>query len=202
MTRALVADDDRATVSLVRALLEEWALDVVVAYDGQQTWDTLQQDPTIGLAVLDWGMPGPDGPELCRRIREDAGRTHLYVLLLTARDSRADLIAGLQAGADDFLSKPIDPEILHARVNVGLRVLKLRASLAGRVKELEDALSHVKELHGLLPICSYCKHVRTDDDYWQQVEDYVTLHSDLQFSHSICPNCYRRVMAEFDKPGE
>ena len=198
MSRILVADDDRPTAAILRGTLQSWGLDVVVGYDGHFAWKTIQQDPSIGLAVLDWGMPGLDGTDVCRRIRLDADRCHLHVVLLTARESRADLVAGLEAGADDFLSKPFDPEVLRARMNVGLRVVKLRTTLADRVAELETALSRVKQLHGLLPICSYCKHVRTDGDYWQQVEHYVAQHSDLQFSHGICPGCYARVMAELD----
>jgi phosphoserine phosphatase RsbU/P len=169
-----------------------------VAYDGLQAWEAIEHDPAIGLAVLDWGMPTLDGVEVCRRVRASARHSHLHVLLLTARESRADLVEALQAGADDFLSKPFDPEILRARINVGLRVLSLRAALADRVAELESALSRVKELHGLLPICSYCKHVRTDGNAWEQVEHYVAQHSNLQFSHGICPGCYARVMGELD----
>lgn len=198
MTRALVADDDRTTVALLRATLQRWGLDVVVAHDGDEAWNAVRHDARIGLAVLDWSMPGLDGLEVCRRIRADATRAHLHVLLLTARESSADLVSGLEAGADDFLSKPFDPEVLRARVNVGLRVLTLRQHLAERVADLETALSHVKQLHGLLPICSYCKHVRTDENYWEQVEHYVAQRTDLQFSHGICPGCYGRVMAEMD----
>ncbi len=200
MMRALVADDDRATAALLRGTLTGWGLDVVVAHDGDAAWTAIRADATIGVAVLDWGMPGRDGPDVCRLIRADPTRNHLHVLLLTARDAPEDLVNGLEAGADDFLSKPFDPQILRARVNVGLRVAKLRDALADRVAELEAALSRVKQLHGLLPICSYCKHVRSDDNYWEQVEHYVAQHSDLQFSHGICPNCYTRVMAELDGP--
>ena len=198
--RAVVADDDRATAALLRHTLQRWKLDVAVAYDGIEAWAAIQADPGIGLAVLDWSMPGLDGPELCRRIRADASRAHLHVLLLTARDSAADVIAGLEAGADDYLSKPFDPEVFRARVNVGLRVLKLKEGLAERVAQLEAAVSRVKQLHGLLPICSYCKHVRTDENYWEQVEHYVSEHTDLRFSHGICPDCYDQVIARMNEP--
>jgi sigma-B regulation protein RsbU (phosphoserine phosphatase) len=198
MIRALVADDDRATAALLQRTVERWGLEVVVAHDGDEAWRVVQEDPGIGLVVLDWGMPGLDGPEVCRRIRADPARAHLHVLVLTAREGRANVIAALDAGADDFLSKPLDPEILRARLHVGLRVLKLREHLADRVAELEVALSRVKQLRGLLPICSYCKHVRSDENYWEQVEHYVSQHSDLQFSHGICPECYDRVMAGID----
>ena len=197
--RALVADDDLATAALLRRTLERWGLDVIVAHDGLEALKAVQQDPGIGLAVLDWSMPGLDGPEVCRRIRADPARAHLHLLLLTAREGRADVISGLDAGADDYLSKPFDPEVLRARVHVGLRVLKLKERLAERVAELETALSKVKQLHGLLPICSYCKHVRTDGDYWEQVEQYVSDHTDLQFSHGVCPACYDKVAADMDR---
>ncbi|HEX9365968.1 MAG TPA: response regulator [Vicinamibacterales bacterium] len=197
--RALVADDDLATVALLQRTLERWGLDVIVAHDGTEAWKAVEEDSGIGLAVLDWSMPGLDGPEVCRRIRADPARAHLHVLLLTAREGRADVIAGLDAGADDYLSKPFDPEVLRARVHVGLRVLKLKERLAERVAELETALSKVKQLHGLLPICSYCKHVRTDGDYWEQVEQYVSDHTDLQFSHGVCPSCYDKVAADMER---
>jgi len=197
--RALVADDDLATAALLRRTLERWELEVIVAHDGLEALKAVQEDPSIGLAVLDWSMPGLDGPEVCRRIRADPARAHLHLLLLTAREGRADVISGLDAGADDYLSKPFDPEVLRARVHVGLRVLKLKERLAERVAELETALSKVKQLHGLLPICSYCKHVRTDGDYWEQVEQYVSNHTDLQFSHGVCPACYDKVAADMDR---
>jgi DNA-binding response OmpR family regulator len=197
--RALVADDDLATAALLQRTLERWGLDVIVAHDGLEALKAVQEDPGIGLAVLDWSMPGLDGPEVCRRIRADPARAHLHLLLLTAREARADVISGLDAGADDYLSKPFDPEVLRARVHVGLRVLKLKERLAERVAELETALSKVKQLHGLLPICSYCKHVRTDGDYWEQVEQYVSNHTDLQFSHGVCPACYDKVAADMDR---
>jgi sigma-B regulation protein RsbU (phosphoserine phosphatase) len=199
--RALVADDDRVTVELLRHTLQQWDLDVAVAYDGGEAWDILQRDPTIGLVILDWSMPGLDGLEICRRIRADAAREHLHVLLLTAHDGAAAIVSGLDAGADDYLSKPFDPEVFRARVHVGLRILRLKERLAERVAELETALARVKQLHGLLPICRYCKQVRSDTGYWEQVETYVSHHTDLQFSHGVCPECYERVVAELDPTG-
>jgi response regulator RpfG family c-di-GMP phosphodiesterase len=122
----------------------------------------------------------------------------MHLILLTSRDARADVVAGLDAGADDYLTKPYDPEELRARVHVGLRVAALQQRLAERVAELQDALSHVKQLSGLLPICSYCKRIRSDNDYWEQLESYIAEHTDAQFSHGICPHCYESIQAQFD----
>ena len=104
------------------------------------------------------------------------------------------MITGLQAGADDYVTKPFDHEELRARVQVGIRIIELQTMLERQVVELQDALTRVRQLSGLLPICSYCKKVRDDGNYWQQVEQYVSTHSNVQFSHGICPDCYAKVV--------
>jgi DNA-binding response OmpR family regulator len=139
-------------------------------------------------------MPGMDGIELCHRVRSAFTATPPYLILLTAKGRREDIVIGLQAGANDYVTKPFDREELRARMQVGLRMIELQQSLADRVKALEEALTRVKQLQGLLPICSYCKKIRDDQNYWQQVESYISEHSEAQFSHSICPDCYERLV--------
>ena len=117
-----------------------------------------------------------------------------YVLLLTAKTQTDDIVTGLEAGADDYVSKPFHREELRARVNNGRRVVELQQHLADRVVELEDALTEVKRLSGLLPICAYCKRIREGDTYWQAVEAYLADHSEAQFSHCVCPDCYEKVV--------
>jgi len=197
--RVLVADDEPMGALMLSRSLERWGLEVVVARDGEEAWRMIQ-DGGIKMAILDWMMPGADGPELCRRIRKDERHNHMHLILLTARNSRADVVAGLDAGADDYLIKPFDPEELRARVHVGIRVLTLQDRLADRVAELQEALTNVKQLSGLLPICSYCKRIRGDENYWERVESYITEHTDAKFSHGICPECYDTVMAQIDAP--
>ena len=118
------------------------------------------------------------------------------MILLTAKSKKEELVEGLAAGADDYLTKPFDRQELHARISVGLRVSELQRNLADRITDLETALARVKQLQGLLPICSYCKKVRDDQNYWQQVDSYISKHSEVAFSHSICPTCYEQVLGE------
>jgi sigma-B regulation protein RsbU (phosphoserine phosphatase) len=194
----LIAEDDRVTGEILARTLQRWNYSTTLVSDGADAWNRLSvaTDPT--LAILDWMMPGMDGPDVCRRVRQELPLANMYLLLVTARESRGDVVAGLDAGADDYVIKPFDSEELRARVAVGARVLGLQQKLAERVDELQTALSNVKQLRGLLPICSYCKRIRGDDHYWQQVEGYVAQHSEAQFSHGICPACFDKVSAEIE----
>ena len=194
----LIAEDDRVTGELLVRTLQRWNYAATLVPDGTEAWERLRTTNEATLAILDWMMPGIDGPDVCRQVRAERPDAHMYLLLVTARESRNDVVAGLDAGADDYVIKPFDPEELRARVAVGARVLALQQKLAERVNELQEALLNVKQLRGLLPICSYCKRIRGDDQYWQQVEGYIADHSDAQFSHGICPSCYETISAELD----
>ena len=196
--QALIADDDRIAAAVLAQTLKRWEFDVTVVADGTEAWRHLQSATAPTLAVLDWMMPGLDGAEVCRRVRQEMPLANMYLVLLTSLESRSHVVAGLDAGADDYLTKPFDPEELRARVHVGVRVIALQEKLAERVTELQAALANVKQLHGLLPICSYCKRIRGDDQYWQQVESYIADRSDAQFSHGICPPCYLKLEEEIE----
>jgi sigma-B regulation protein RsbU (phosphoserine phosphatase) len=195
--RALVADDDPITATALAGAQRRLDLDVSVAADGALAWQIIEGANQPSLAIVDWMMPGVDGLELCRRIRGTPAHAHMYVLLLTARDSRADIVAGLEAGADDYLVKPFDVHELRARVHTGLRILTLQKDLAEQIAMLKETLANVKQLKGLLPMCSYCKKIRKDAGYWQQLETYISEHSDAEFSHGVCPTCFERVVNEF-----
>jgi phosphoserine phosphatase RsbU/P len=197
--RMLVADDDRVASAILARTLARWKLDVTIVDNGAAAWRDLEGTTEPTLAILDWMMPELEGAEVCRRARKEKPLANMYLMLLTSLESRSHVIEGLEAGADDYLVKPFDPDELHARVHVGLRVLKLQETLAERVTQLEEALTSVKQLHGLLPICSYCKRIRGDDQYWQQVESYIGARSDAQFSHSICPSCAVMLETEIEE---
>ena len=197
--QVLIAEDDRVTGEILARTLQRWNYTTTVVCNGAQAWEHLRTAGAPTLAILDWMMPEMDGTEVCRTAREDLPLANMYSLLVTARESRGDVITGLEAGADDYIIKPFDPDELRARGAVGVRVLTLQQKLADRVTELQAALSNVKQLRGLLPICSYCKRIRGDDQYWQQVEGYIAEHSDAQFSHGICPSCYENISKQLDE---
>jgi len=198
--KILVAEDQTVSRHMLEANLRKWGYEVEGVEDGTRAWEVLQGEEAPQLAILDWLMPGMDGIEICRQLRLRPQTESVYVILLSARSGREDKIHGLEAGADDYVTKPFDRDELRARVQVGIRVLELQGALAHRVRQLEEALSRVKQLQGLLPICSYCKKIRNDRNYWQQVEGYISEHTEVQFSHGICPECYTRfVQPELDR---
>jgi CheY-like chemotaxis protein len=190
----LLADDDAVYRRVLERALTGWGYRVQAVSDGAAAWEVLRGEGAPRLALLDWMMPGLDGPEVCRRARALPSAQPPYLILLTSRESKEDIVAGLQSGANDYVTKPFDRAELQARLEVGRNVLALQATLAARVRELEQALAQVKQLQGLLPICSYCKKIRDDKNYWQQVESYFCRHTELTFSHGICPECWKRVL--------
>jgi phosphoserine phosphatase RsbU/P len=191
--RLLVADDDALVRRLLERSLERWGHDVRTVVDGSEAWQVLEGSDRPEIAILDWIMPGLTGIEVCRRVRELSAAAGTYLILLTSKDRTEDAVEALEAGADDHITKPFAPEELRARVRVGERIVTLQQSLAQRVRALEDALQQVKHLQGLLPICAWCKKVRDDRNYWQQVDVYITERTDARFTHGICPDCLTQV---------
>ncbi|HLK35006.1 MAG TPA: response regulator transcription factor [Terriglobales bacterium] len=189
--KLLVAEDDGFYARMLQEILRG-DYDVTVVADGNRAWEFLQAEAAPRLALLDWQMPGMDGLQVCRKVRAHPALAGVYLVIATVRQNQGDVLAGFAAGADDYITKPFDIQELQARLRVGRRVVELQSALAGRVAQLQDALSRVKQLHGLLPICSYCKRIRDDRDYWQQVETYMSEHSQATFTHGICPECYEK----------
>ncbi len=194
--KVLIAEDEIVSRRLLESALPRWGYDVVTAIDGGEAWARLQEPDAPTIMVLDWLMPRLDGVEICRRIRTHPRLGSVYIILLTSRAAIEDVVHGLEAGANDYITKPFDAAELRARMQVGVRVVNLQTALAERVREVEDALSRVKQLQGLLPICSYCKKIRDDQNYWHQVESYVSNHTDARFSHGICPECTDKFRVE------
>lgn len=196
--RVLIAEDDPVSRRLLQAALAKWGYEVTVTTNGKEAWEALQSPNAPSLLVLDWLMPEMDGVEVCREARKSDALKSSYIILLTSRGSKEDIVQGLEAGADDYVTKPFDHGELRARVQVGSRVVQLQSALADRVKELEEAMANVKQLQGLLPICCYCKKIRDDGNYWHRVESYITGHANVRFSHGICPDCSERLKADLN----
>lgn len=194
--KILIAEDDPVSCRILEMTLASWGHQVSIATNGQMAWDMLRQADAPPLAILDIMMPEMDGCDVCRNVRGLSPAIPPYLILLSAMSAKDDVVRGIKAGANDYLTKPFHREELRVRVEVGVQMLDLQRVLADRVKELEEALLQVKQLQGLLPICSYCKKVRDDQNYWQRVETYISDRIDVQFSHGICPECLVRVTAE------
>jgi CheY-like chemotaxis protein len=192
--QVLIADDDPISARILDATFRRWGHEVIITRDGQAAWEVLQRENAPKLAIIDWVMPGLEGPEVCRRVRAMARPVPTYIILLTSKDQADDVVRGLESGADDYITKPFDQGELRSRLGVGARVVALQQGLADRVRDLEAALSQVKQLKGLLPICAYCLKIRDDQNYWQRVETYISCHSNARFSHGICPQCWQNVV--------
>lgn len=195
--RVVMADDDAMLRHGLGVQLRKWGYDPIVCANGDEARRVLEHGEPPLVAILDWSMPGADGLTLCTEIRATPRLRATYVVLLTAHDTRDDMLTGLDGGADEYITKPFDWEMLRARLKTGVRIATLQRDLAQKVSELEHALASVKQLSGLLPICSYCKRIRDDRDYWQQLETYLGDHSEAEFSHGVCPECLEHVTRDF-----
>ena len=146
------------------------------------------------MALLDWMLPEMDGLAVCRQVRSTPAGRAIYIILLTTRSKKEDVIAGLDGGADDYIVKPFDRGELRARLRAGCRIVELQSSLAKRIVELEESAARIKQLSGLLPICAWCKKVRDDEGYWSSVEKYFTERTAATFTHGICPECKKKTI--------
>ncbi len=140
--QVLIAEDDAMFRKILQSWLHGWGYGVTVVEDGAQAWESLQRDPSPELLILDWVMPGVNGLEICRRIRERRGSPYQYIILVTGKDAKQDIVTGLDAGADDYVTKPIDREELQARLRVGNRILTLQRGLIAAREELAFQATH------------------------------------------------------------
>ncbi len=145
--RILIAEDDLTSRTMLQALLSKWGYEVVITSDGHEAWGALQDAEAPQMAILDWMMPGMDGVTLCQKLREQHRAEPFYIILLTSKDERKDIVLGLEAGADDYVAKPYDNAELHARVDAGRRLLQLQQESRERerlqgVLEMAGAVCH------------------------------------------------------------
>ena len=172
--RILLAEDEVVTRTLLTTALLDPGHKVIVAKDGEEAWAAVLRAP-VQVIVSDWIMPRMDGLELCRRVRARRRKEYVYFILLTACSGKENYRLAMEAGVDDCLTKSRDADELFVRLRVAERILNF--------------MGQVRDLKRLLPICSYCKKIRDDKDYWHQIESYIHSHTGSDFSHSICPEC-------------
>jgi CheY-like chemotaxis protein len=185
--KILIAEDEPVSSRILQLTLEHFGHEVIATPDGRQAWERFDAEP-VRVIVSDWMMPDIDGIELCDRVRKRPKTDYTYFILLTAiHTGRDNLQKAMAAGVDDFLTKPLDREAIIMRLRVAERIL--------------DFTSQIRALKELLPICMYCKRVRDDQDYWQQVDTYIHTCTGTNFSHGICPECLDQQMSNMTRTG-
>ncbi|EDY19309.1 response regulator receiver protein [Chthoniobacter flavus Ellin428] len=186
--KILIAEDDPIAAKVLCLTLQNLGHEVVVATNGAEAWETFDAEP-IRVVVSDWMMPGMDGLELCGRIRNRAQTPYTYFILLTAAQTgNEDYLQAMDAGVDDFLTKPFDRDIIRTRLYVAHRILRYT--------------TEIRQLKDIIPICSYCHKVRSDEQYWERVETYIGARTGSRFSHGACPECFDIQMEEINKFAE
>jgi DNA-binding response OmpR family regulator len=195
--RILIAEDDATSRIVLATVLKKDGYDVTATDDGGAAWEVLQKPDAPRLAILDLMMPGIDGLELVRRVRAIPSAAPPYLIIVSTKSEKVDVIAALDAGANDYLTKPFDPGELRARIEVGRRMIEMRFELNEKVEELSQALAEVRTLKGIVPICANCKNVRDDQGYWNRVETYLNEHTEADFTHAVCPDCMKRLYPQF-----
>lgn len=192
--KILIVDDTPANIQILDETLKD-EYEIYFALNGK---DAFQNAATVipDLILLDIMMPEIDGYEVCRTLKNNSLLKDIPVIFITALDQADHETKGLELGAVDYITKPFNPAIVRLRVKNQLELKKHRDALALRNAELQEALTKIKTLSGLLPICASCKKIRDDKGYWNRIETYISDHSEAEFSHSICPECTKKLYPE------
>ncbi|UCH98739.1 MAG: response regulator [Candidatus Aminicenantes bacterium] len=191
----LIVDDVSQNLKILGDILRAKGYRIAVATNGKQALEVVKKI-LPDLILLDIMMPEMDGFAACKRLKESPRTKDIPIIFLTAKIETADIVKGLELGAVDYISKPFNSTELLARVNTHLELKKARDREKELIEKLKEALSKVKRLSGLLPICARCKNIRDDKGYWQNVEEYLSEHSEAQLSHSLCPDCVKELYPE------
>lgn len=186
----MLVDDIRADINILyHALNDEYELEF--ALNGGSALERVESWPP-DLILLDILMPGIDGYEVCKRLKADKQTEDIPVIFITSKGAAEDESKGFHLGAVDYITKPFSLPIIKARIRTHLKIQKL-------IDELRVALSEVKRLSGLLPICANCKNIRDDEGCWEFLEKYIQDRSEVQFSHGICPECVKVLYPEIGR---
>lgn len=175
---------------MVQVCLENWGYRVESVTNGNEAWAVLRKSDAPQIAILDWEMPELDGVELCRRIKETEFTSPPYIIMLTARDSKTDIVRGFDAGADDYMTKPFNDNELRARVRVAERLVRTQSSLSESVAELKEALNQLEMLENGIEACNECGKILSPyDGEWHSFRDIMENGADPRFIVRACPAC-------------
>lgn len=192
MARILVTDDSEINTKIVERILKNENFEIVTALCGKEALEKISK-VSFDLILLDIVMPDMSGFEVCEKMRSNPETRDIPVIFLTGNNDEESLLKGFEVGGQDYVTKPFKSAELLARVRTHVALKLTYDKQVILIKELKEALNQVKQLNGLLPMCSSCKKIRDDKGYWTQVEHYISEHTDADFSHSICPDCMKRL---------
>lgn len=188
--KILIAEDEFTTRMMVQVCLENWGYRVESVTNGEEAWAKLQKPDAPHIAILDWEMPLLNGVEVCRRVKEMEIENPPYVILLTGRDSKTDIVQGFDAGADDYMTKPFNHDELRARTRVAERLVRTQSSLSESVAELRDALNQLEMLESEVEVCVACQKILNRyDGKWYSLDDVLKNGVDPHFVVNTCPEC-------------
>ena len=194
--KVLIIDDSPIDIMLLESWVGESPGNEPYCFTSAGEAISWCRDNLPDFIVVDYHMPVMNGIEFLSQVRAISGFTDIPVVMVTAEHDKSVRYDALNHGANDFLNKPLDKMEFIVRMNNMLNLRRAHIRLEDKVEALEKALSDIKRLQGLLPICASCKKIRDDQGYWKQIEAYLSEHSDLSFSHGICPDCLKKLYPE------
>ena len=195
----LIVDDIQSDRMFLERILQNENFTVYTADEGATCLD-MAKEKRPSLILLDINMSPMDGYTLCTHIKEDPQLSSIPVIFISSNSETFDKVRGFKCGGVDYITKPLQSEDVIARATVHIQIHHLQTQLQNSIEQLELALSEVKQLKGLLPICAGCKNIRDDKGYWNSIESYIMKHSEAEFSHALCPGCMKSLYSQLEIP--
>lgn len=189
--QVLIVDDTPTNIQLAGSILQQENYEIAFAQNGKIALELLESH-NFDLILLDIMMPEMNGFEVCKRLKASEKTKDIPVIFLSAKKEREDVIEGLKIGAVDYVTKPFNSEELIVRTRTHLELKRARDNQKRLIHKLQKALAEIRQLSGLLPICSHCKNIRDDIGKWVQIDEYIASKTEAEFTHSICPHCLKK----------
>lgn len=211
MFNILIVDDIGKNIQVLAGILPADQYAISFATDGINALQMIKEED-YDLILLDIMMPGMDGFEVCKAIKTLESKMDIPIIFLTAKTQQQDINHGFKIGAVDYITKPFNSPELKARIETHLSLKHARDSIKEKNtildqknrelkrlnEQLTESLEKIKTLEGIIPICCVCKNIRDDQGYWEQMEKYISEHSQATFSHGICPDCIQKHYSDLD----